>query len=99
MSRTVQFGTWKVKMQYAIIKLYDDNRFKFVTRIEYCPRKEFFMESGKKAKLFDVRKYAEEVCCGMNINGHCCFVVEVPEFFTEEQLKNDDFDKKEVDKK
>lgn len=99
MSRTVNFGMCRVKMQYAIIKLYGDNSFKFVTRIEYYPHKEFFMESGKKAKLFDDKKYAEEICCGMNINGHGCFVMEVPEFFTEEQLKNDDFDKKEVDKK
>lgn len=87
MGKRVTFGSMcTAKIRYAIIKLNSDNTHKFVTEISFSP-KEVKWEDGKKALLLD-KKYAEDVCLGLNANGYGCFVVEIPDYFDDEDFTN-----------
>lgn len=89
MPRKVSFGTMsKCVVKYAIVKVSTDNSFKFVTDVEFYPKKYVHWESGKKAVLFESKKYAEDICFGLNANGYGCFVMEIPEFFNDDQFFN-----------
>ena len=87
--RKRDFGMLKaVAVKYVIIKLYpDDGKFRFVTKINTYP-KEFFFEKGEQAKFFESRVAAEDYAVVFNLNGHSCFVMEVPDIFREEDFIN-----------
>ena len=85
----VTFGTCcTAKLQYVIVIYYTDNTIKFVTDVLYDPHKECRWEAGKQAYFFPDRKWAEDVCFGLNCNGTGAFVMTVPDYFNAENFKN-----------
>ena len=86
--RKVKFGLASCVVKYVIIVLFPSERkFKFVTDVEVYPHKYCKWENGKKAKIFEKRQ-AEDICFGLNVNGTSCFVMELPDFFREEDFNN-----------
>ena len=85
----VTFGTCcTAKLQYVIVIYYTDNTIKFVTDVLYDPHKECRWEAGKQAYMFPDRKWAEDVCFGLNANGNGAFVMTIPDYFNAENFKN-----------
>ena len=83
------FGTLATcKVRYVIAVLYNDNSIKFVTSVNYEPHKYCEWNDGEKAYFFDDRVYAEDICFGLNVNGTGCFVMEVPDWFKDENFIN-----------
>lgn len=96
----VTFGTCcNAKLQYVIVIYYTDNTVKFVTDVIYDPHKECRWEAGKQAYMFDDRKWAEDVCFGLNANGTGAFVMTIPEYFNKELFKNPPETKEEGEEK
>ena len=96
MAEKVSFGTIaKCEMKYAIIKVKTDNSIKFVTDVQFYPQKYCEWKDGQKAKLFEDKTYAEDICLGLNTNGNGCFVMEIPDFFDENDFTNPAKDSKE----
>lgn len=89
MARTkVTFGSMSTaKVRYVIVKLSTDNTLKFVTDVSYSP-KEVYWNEGEKAMIFQDKKHAEDICFGLNANGYGTFVMEVPDYFEDENFKN-----------
>lgn len=87
--RKVKFGSMaSCVVKYVIIVLFPaERKFKFVTDVETYPHKYCKWENGKKAMIFS-KKYAEDICFGLNVNGTSCFVMELPDFFREEDFNN-----------
>ena len=89
MDRKVKFGSVsECVVKYVIVKIFNDNTIKYVTEIEHYPHKYVHWDDDKQAYFFDDRKYAEDVCFGLNVNSYGCFVMEVPEFFNEGDFIN-----------
>jgi len=85
----ITFGTCcTAKLQYVIVICRTDNTFKFVTDVRYDPHKECRWEAGKDAYMFDDRKWAEDVCFGLNVNGTGAFVMTIPDYFDAKYFKN-----------
>ena len=85
----VTFGSMcTCKVRYVIAILYTDNTVKYVTDVLYEPYKECRWDFGKKAEFFEDRKYAEDICFGLNANGTGAFVMEVPDYFKEDYFTN-----------
>lgn len=96
----VTFGTCcSSKLQYVIVIYYTDNTVKFVTDVIYDPYKECRWEAGKQAYMFDDRKWAEDVCFGLNCNGTGAFVMTVPDYFDAKNFKNPPAAEKEGEEK
>lgn len=96
----VTFGTCSTaKLHYVIVIYYTDNSIKFVTDVLYDPHKECRWEAGKDAYMFEDRKYAEDVCFGLNANGFGAFVMTIPEYFDAKYFKNPPETKKEGEEK
>ena len=84
----VTFGTMcTAKVRYTIVKVQTDNTLKYVTDISYSP-KEVHWEDGKQAYFWLDRKQAEDVCLGLNANGYGTFVMEIPDYFTDDTFQN-----------
>ena len=92
MARKQSFGySASCVVKYVICVLFpEEHKFKFVTDVETCPHKYCKWESGKQAKFFGEKKYAEDICFGLNVNGTSCFVMEVPDYFNEEDFSNEE---------
>lgn len=45
-------------------------------------------KDGEKAKLFEDKKYAEDICFGLNANGFGTFVMEIPDYFNDDDFQN-----------
>lgn len=89
MAKKVTFGSMcTAKIRYVIVVLFDDNSIKYVTDVLYSPHKECHWDAGKQAYFFDDRKYAEDICFGLNVNGSNSFVMEVPDYFNAEAFAN-----------
>ena len=89
MAKKATFGSLSTaKVRYVIVIYYLDNTVKFVTDVLYEPHKECLWEWGKQAEFFLDRKYAEDICFGLNANGTGAFVMEVPDYFDDEHFKN-----------
>ena len=89
MAKKATFGTLATcKVQYVIVIIFDDGTFKFITDVLYEPHKVCKWESGKKAYVFDSKKYAEDICFGLNVNGSDAFVMEVPDYFDDNKFNN-----------
>ena len=87
----VTFGTMATcEVRYAIIKVSTNNKIRFVTDVEFYPKKYCEWKGGQKAKLFSDRKSAEDICFGLNVNGYGCFVMEVPDYFNDDQFINEE---------
>lgn len=85
----VTFGTMcNAKLSYAIVILYTDGSAKFVTDVQFVPCKECRWDAGKEAYIFDDRKYAEDICFGLNANGTGAFVITIPDYFSKEKFRN-----------
>jgi hypothetical protein len=85
----VTFGTCcTAKLQYVIVIYFTDNTIKFVTDVLYDPHKECRWEAGKEAYMFDDRKYAEDICFGLNCNGNGAFVMTIPDYYSKKFFKN-----------
>ena len=83
------FGTCcTAKLQYVIVIYYTDSTIKFVTDVLYDPHKECRWEAGKQAYMFEDRKYAEDICFGLNVNGNGALVMTIPDYFNKEYFKN-----------
>lgn len=96
----VTFGTCcTAKLQYVIVIYYTDNTVKFVTDVIYDPHKECRWEAGKAAYMFEDRKWAEDVCFGLNCNGTGAFVMTIPDYFNAEFFKNPPAAEKEGEEK
>jgi hypothetical protein len=96
----VTFGTCcTAKLQYAIVIYRTDNTIKFVTDVLHDPHKECRWEAGKEAYMFSDRKYAEDICFGLNVNGNGAFVMTIPDYFNKEFFKNPPETKKEGEEK
>ena len=88
-NRKVSFGTMATcKIKYVITVLFPHGKYKFVTDVQYSPHKYCEWKDGEQAYFFDTKKYAEDICFGLNVNGTSCFVMEVPDFFNEEDFVN-----------
>lgn len=85
----VTFGTLcTCVVRYVIVIIYTDNTIKYVTSVRYSPHKECRWDVGKKAYFFDDKKQAEDICFGLSANGTGAFVMEVPNYFDEENFVN-----------
>ena len=85
----VTFGTCCTsELKYVIVILRTDNTIRYVTDVIYDPHKECRWEAEKKAYFFPDRKYAEDVCFGLNANGTGAFVMTIPDYFEEDYFKN-----------
>ena len=49
--------------------------------------------------MFDDKKWAEDVCFGLNCNGTGAFVMTIPDYFNEEFFKNPPENEKEGEEK
>ena len=83
------------KIRYVIAVIFTDNTYKYVTKVETYPHKYCEWNDGEKAHFFDDKADVEEICLGLNVNGTGAFVVEVPDYFDEENFKNVDKSDKE----
>ena len=91
--RKVKFGSMVTcKVKYVIVVVFTDNSIKYVTDVIYDPHKECRWESGKPAYIFESRKYAEDICYGLNVNGTGAFVMEIPDYFDDEKFFNKEND-------
>ena len=82
------FGTLcTAKVKYVIVRVQLDNTLKYVTDVSYSP-KEVHWEDGKQAYFWTDRKQAEDICFGLNANGNGTFVMEIPDYFTDDTFKN-----------
>lgn len=98
MAKKATFGTLcTAKIRFVIVVIYDDNTHKYVTDVLYSPYKECRWDAGKRAYFFEDRKYAEDICFGLNANGTGAFVMEVPDYFNDDSFVNPG--KKEEDKR
>ena len=90
MARKVEFGSMaKCVVKYVIIVLFpNEHKFKFVNNVETYPHKYCEWKDGEQALFFESKRRAEDICFGLNVNGTSCFVMEVPDFFNEEDFKN-----------
>ena len=89
MARTkATFGSMSTaKVRYVIVKVQTDNTHKFVTDVSYSP-KEVLWEDGKKAYFWESKVQAEDVCFGLNANGNGTFVMEIPDYFDDDNFQN-----------
>lgn len=87
-----RFGFCKAKRKYIIGIIFDNNRLRFVTDVDYST-KEFRYEWDKQAKFFTDSYYLEDLVCAMNVNGYAAFIMTVPDFFHDESFKNPKEDK------
>lgn len=88
MAKKATFGTMSTaKVRYTIVKVQTDNTLKYVTDVSYSP-KEVLWEEGKQAYFWLSKAQAEDVCFGLNANGYGTFVMEVPDYFEDENFKN-----------
>ena len=88
MARKTTFGTMATcKIKFVILVL-QKGKHKFVTEVQYSPHKQCLWEVGKQAYFFADRKYAEDICFGLNVNGTSSFVMEVPDYFDEKDFVN-----------
>jgi hypothetical protein len=94
--RKVKFGSMaSCVVKYVIIVLFPSEcKFKFVTSVQSYPHKYCEWKDGEKAIFFS-KKYAEDICFGLNVNGTSCFVMEVPDFFNEEDFFNPEKEKED----
>lgn len=83
------------KVRYVIAILYNDNSVKFLTDVHYEPHKYCEWLDGKPAYFFDDRKYAEDICFGLNVNGTGSFVMEVPDYFEDRNFGNPEKEKED----
>ena len=89
MSKKATFGTCATcKVFYVIVKIFPNGNIKFVTDVEVYPHKYCEWNDGKQAKFFDSKAYAEDICFGLNVNGNSTFVMEVPDYFNQEDFVN-----------
>ena len=94
MAKKATFGTIATcKVRYIIVIIFNDNSIKFLTDVHYEPHKYCEWLDGKQAYFFDDRKYAEDICFGLNANGWGAFVMEVPDFFNDDNFTNPTKDK------
>ena len=77
------------KVSYVIIIPFADNTYWYVSQVHDTPTKYCEWNSGEQAYFFRDRISAEDVCLGLNVNGTGCFVMEVPDWFSESDFKND----------
>lgn len=84
------FGSMaKCNIKYVICVLFPEKgKFKFVSKVSYSPHKYCEWADKEKAVFFESKKYAEDICFGLNVNGTGCFVMEIPDFFKEEDFVN-----------
>ena len=83
------FGTLATcKVRYVIVILFTDKSVKFLTDVHYEPHKYCEWLDGIQAYFFDDRIYAEDICFGLNANGSGAFVMEVPDYFNDENFIN-----------
>lgn len=68
-------------------------KYKFVSKVQCYPHKYCEWKDKEKAVFFETKKVAEDICFGLNVNGTSCFVMEVPDFFKEEDFVNPVLDK------
>ena len=85
-----KFGSMaKCNIKYIICVLFPQKgMYKFVSDVQYDPHKYCEWKDGAKAMFFDSKVYAEDICFGLNANGTSCFVMEIPDFFKEEDFVN-----------
>ena len=84
------FGSMSVcKVKYVICVLFPSKgKYKFVNDVQFSPHKECRWEDGAKAMFFEDKVYAEDLVLGLNVNGTSCFVMEVPDWFNEDDFVN-----------
>lgn len=89
MARKVNFGSMATcEVKYVIIVLFPtEQKFKFVTDVQVYPHKYCEWKDGEKAMFFN-KRYAEDICFGLNVNGASCFVMEVPDYFNDNDFLN-----------
>ncbi len=85
-----KFGSMaKCEIKYVICVLFPSSgKYKFVSDVKYDPHKYCEWKDGATAKFFTDKSYAEDICFGLNVNGTSCFVMEIPDFFREEDFVN-----------
>jgi hypothetical protein len=82
------FGTLcTAKVKYVIVRVKMDNTLKYVTDVSYSP-KEVHWEDGKKAYFWESKVQAEDICLGLNANGYGTFVMEIPDYFDDDNFQN-----------
>lgn len=90
------FGTLATcKVRYVIAVIFTDNTLRYVSSVKYEPHKYCEWKENERAYFFDDRIYAEDICFGLNVNGTRAFVVEVPDYFPEENFVNEKVNKEE----
>lgn len=90
MAKKATFGTMATcKVRYVIVIVLDDNSIKYVSKVLYEPHKECQWNKGEPAYFFDDKKYAEDICFGLNCNGTTAFVMEVPDYFNDDGFVNE----------
>ena len=79
----------KCNIKYVICVFFpQEGMYKFVSKVKYSPHKYCEWKNKEKALFFDNKVYAEDICFGLNANGTSCFVMEVPDFFNEDDFVN-----------
>lgn len=76
----IKFGILNIEVKYGVLILDENNptKGKWVTKVEYSPRKCYEYKDGEKAYFFNDRESAEDFAAALNL--HCVpgFVVEIP---------------------
>lgn len=89
MAKKATFGTLATcKVRYVIVIITESNTVKFVSKVLYEPHRECQWNKGEQAYFFSDKKYAEDICFGLNVKGSCAFVMEVPDYFNDEGFVN-----------
>jgi len=85
-----KFGSMaKCNVKYVICVLFPGKgKYKFVSNVECSPHKYCEWKDNEKALFFESKAHAEDICFGLNVNGTSCFVMEIPDFFNEEDFVN-----------
>lgn len=76
------------EVRYVIAIVFTDNTIKYVTNVQVVPHKYCEWKDGEKAKIFTDKVTAENICFGLNIHGTGAFVMEVPDYFNDDDFSN-----------
>lgn len=79
-----------VSTKFAVVKITKSKKLIFMTDVQNdgIDKGTVGFESGKQAFFFDDRFSAEKMCCLLACKGTFAFVLEVPDYYPLEAMKN-----------